>query len=146
MKEIMLKIKRGTVAELRNGGNIFFFILNSKLCYRLGMTCYYFNEMYNEDGTSKQNRNKDIMKVFLDGECWKRQDIDWGKVEIDAPLFVSNDGKTWTNANFAYKSRHGIYVFPNGKNSWTSDGVTYKAKYVTLPTKEVVKSSKRRWD
>ena len=145
MNRIMDEIKDNTMAIMRNGSSIYFFRLKGKLCFRLGMSCCYFENNYFEDGTSKQNKNKDIVKVFLDGRDWERTDIDWNKIKMDDPVFVSCDGKTWTCANFAYRKEDRAYVFPFGRNSWTSINIASYAPHIKLPTKEDLKSKKKQF-
>lgn len=51
--------------------------------------------------------------------------IDWGNVAVDTPLYVrNNDTAYWERRYFAKYEDGEIYVWPNGKTSWSAENET----------------------
>lgn len=47
--------------------------------------------------------------------------IDWSKVEVDTPILVRTvEGADWVKRNFAKYEGGMVYVWNNGKTSWTA--------------------------
>lgn len=46
--------------------------------------------------------------------------VDWESVEVDTPILVSNDNKTWLKRYFAGYEDGKVYAWLNGKTSWSS--------------------------
>ena len=46
--------------------------------------------------------------------------VDWSKVEVDTPILVGNDNKTWFKRYFARYEDGKVYAWLNGKTSWSS--------------------------
>ena len=46
--------------------------------------------------------------------------VDWDKVEVDTPILVGNDNKTWFKRYFAKYEYGKVYAWLNGKTSWSS--------------------------
>ena len=55
---------------------------------------------------------------------------DWSKVEVDTPVWVSDDGVNWYPKHFA-KYNGKVYCWNNGKTSHSEPGII-DWKYVTL--------------
>ena len=55
-------------------------------------------------------------------EEYKEPEVDWSKVPVDTPIFVSNDGTNWVRRHFAKVTSLGtIWVYSGGGTSWTVD-------------------------
>ena len=55
-------------------------------------------------------------------EEYKEPEVDWSKVPVDTPIFVSNDGTNWVRRHFAKLTSLGtIWVYSGGGTSWTAD-------------------------
>lgn len=61
---------------------------------------------------TKENRQIDIAKYL--------GIVDWSKVEVDTPILVGNDNKTWFKRYFARYEDGKVYAWLNGKTSWSS--------------------------
>ena len=46
--------------------------------------------------------------------------VDWESVEVDTPILVGNDNKTWFKRYFAKYEDGKVYAWLNGKTSWSS--------------------------
>lgn len=46
--------------------------------------------------------------------------VDWESVEVDTPILVGNDNKTWFKRYFARYEDGNVYAWLNGKTSWSS--------------------------
>ena len=46
--------------------------------------------------------------------------VDWSKVNVDTPILVSSDNKTWFKRYFARYKDGNVYCWLNGKTSWTA--------------------------
>ena len=63
-------------------------------------------------------------------------EVDWGKVEVDTPIFVKNsEDEMWRKRHFAKYENGNVYAWGNGFTSWTEN---YMAswKYAKLPEDE----------
>lgn len=59
--------------------------------------------------------------------------VDWSKVPVDARVWVSNDGETWTKMHFARYKNGEVYVWGYGRTSWHRDEVgAISVKYAKL--------------
>ena len=48
-------------------------------------------------------------------------ETDWSKVEVDTPILVrADEGADWVKRNFAKYEGGMVYVWNNGKTSWTA--------------------------
>lgn len=48
-------------------------------------------------------------------------EVDWSKVEVDTPILVRTvEGADWVKRNFAKYEGGMVYVWNNGKTSWTA--------------------------
>ena len=48
-------------------------------------------------------------------------EVDWSKVEVDTPILVRTiEGAAWVKRNFAKYEGGMVYVWNNGKTSWTA--------------------------
>ena len=51
----------------------------------------------------------------------KEPETDWSKVEVDTPILVRTvEGADWVKRNFAKYEGGMVYVWNNGKTSWTA--------------------------
>lgn len=104
-------LKDGMVVTIRGGnqcilieGNLF------KNNFTLDSTTF----DYNEDLTSKKNKNYDIVKVFDMGktkELWKREEVDWSKVPVGTKVLVSCDKNDWYERLFIKYDLNNEYKF-----------------------------------
>lgn len=107
-------LKDGMVVTIR-GGNQCILIEGNLFKNNFTLDSTTFN--YNEDLTSKKNKNYDIVKVFDIGktkELWKREEIDWSKIPVGTKVLVSDTKMNWFN---------GIFL---KKTDFINDGVSFK--------------------
>lgn len=55
--------------------------------------------------------------------------VDWSKVNVDTPIYVSSDGCNWFKKYFAKTQNNKVYAFDDGATSWS---VSNKEYCVTL--------------
>lgn len=54
-------------------------------------------------------------------ENYEEPETDWSKVEVDTPILVRTvEGAEWVKRNFAKYECGMVYVWNNGKTSWTA--------------------------
>ena len=54
-------------------------------------------------------------------EEYEEPEMDWSKVEVDTPILVRTvEGADWVKRNFAKYEGGMVYVWNNGKTSWTA--------------------------
>lgn len=54
-------------------------------------------------------------------EDYKEPEVDWSKVEVDTPILVRTvEGADWVKRSFAKYEGGMVYVWNNGKTSWTA--------------------------
>ena len=54
-------------------------------------------------------------------EDYEEPETDWSKVEVDTPILVRTvEGADWVKRNFAKYEGGKVYVWNNGKTSWTA--------------------------
>lgn len=54
-------------------------------------------------------------------EDYEEPETDWSKVEVDTPILVRTiEGAEWTKRHFAKYEGGMVYVWNNGKTSWTA--------------------------
>ena len=59
----------------------------------------------------------------------KEPEVDWSKVEVDTPIYVRDNRETpWMRRYFAQYENGKIFVWIDGKASWTSE--EYSVPYV----------------
>lgn len=88
-------LKDGMVVTIRGGNQC---ILIEGNLFKNNFTSDLTTFDFNEDLTSKKNKNYDIVKVFDIGktkELWKREEIDWSKVPVGAKVSVSDNENNW---------------------------------------------------
>ena len=52
---------------------------------------------------------------------YEEPETDWSKVEVDTPILVRTvEGADWVKRNFAKYEGGRVYVWNNGKTSWTA--------------------------
>ena len=58
---------------------------------------------------------------------WSIEDkVDWNKVEVDTKVLVRNKtDDNWLKRHFAKYEDGKVYVFKNGRTSWSSRGITH---------------------
>ena len=49
--------------------------------------------------------------------------VDWSKVKVDTPIYVSDDGYDWRRRYFAKYENGKVYAFQCGATSWSSDRI-----------------------
>lgn len=58
-------------------------------------------------------------------EEYEEPETDWSKVEVDTPILVRTvEGAEWVKRNFAKYEGGMVYVWNNGKTSWTALDMT----------------------
>ena len=56
----------------------------------------------------------------------EHQDVDWTKVKVDTPIYVTNTkDKNWRPRHFAKFENGKVYAFLNGVTSWSAEDVDY---------------------
>lgn len=61
-----------------------------------------------------------LVTLWLLEEC-EEPEVDWSKVEVDTPILVRTvEGADWVKRNFAKYEGGMVYVWNNGKTSWTA--------------------------
>lgn len=73
--------------------------------------------------------------VFLDWltKEYKEPEVDWGKVEVDAHILVSQDDKTWFNRYFAKYEDGKVYFWCSGRTSWSKNAKLGDLDIMTYP-------------
>lgn len=62
-----------------------------------------------------------LLWLMEDYEEPEEPKIDWSKVKVDTPILVRTvEGADWVKRNFAKYERGMVYVWNNGKTSWTA--------------------------
>ena len=64
-----------------------------------------------------------LQMIWLLEECeeTKEPETDWSEVEVDTPILVRTvEGADWVKRNFAKYEGGMVYVWNNGKTSWTA--------------------------
>lgn len=78
-------------------------------------------------------RTCDEVALAWADEEYIESEVDWSKVAVDTPVLVKNSGnKNWLKRYFAKYENKKIYVFKNGRTSWSSDGETLSWDCVKL--------------
>lgn len=57
-------------------------------------------------------------------EEYQEPSVDWSKVNVDARVLVSNDGKHWYKRHFAEYKDDAIFVWLDGRTSWDENRTT----------------------
>ena len=61
-----------------------------------------------------------LTALWLDEE-YQAAEVDWSKVNVDAPILVSTNGRKWVRIYFAEYRDGTVYAFKNGAPSWTTN-------------------------
>ena len=64
-----------------------------------------------------------LTTLWLDEE-YQEPEVDWSKVEVDAPILVSTneeDWSRWSRRHFAEYRDGTVYAFKDGATSWTTN-------------------------
>ena len=72
-------------------------------------------------------------------EEYEEPEVDWSNVEVDTPILVRTvEGADWVKRNFAKYEGGMVYVWNNGKTSWTALDMTSMTswKYAKLAESE----------
>ena len=81
-----------------------------------------------------------IQAIWLleDYEEPKEPEVDWSKVEVDTPILVRTvEGAEWFKRHFAKYEGGRVFVWNNGKTSWTAhDELMTDWNYAKLAEKE----------
>ena len=71
-------------------------------------------------------------------EEYKEPEIDWSKVPVDTPIFVSENGTNWVRRHFAKVTNTGaICVYSDGATSWSADTTNPIRRYKYAKLAEV---------
>ena len=74
--------------------------------------------------------------LLEDYEEPKEPEVDWSKVEVDTPILVGEqEGAEWVKRHFAKYEGGNVYVWNNGRTSWTEHDVI-AWKYAKLAESE----------
>lgn len=57
--------------------------------------------------------------TWADAEYIDEPEVDWSKVAVDTPIFVSSDNKQWYRRHLAKYEDGGVYAWNNGFTSFT---------------------------
>lgn len=95
-------------------------VQNGRPVYCAGLTCPRC-DLFGELGSCKKNL---IKWLYSEHEEPK---VDWGSVELDTKILVSNNRETWHRRYFAAFRDGKIYAWNNGATSWSieDDGVSW---------------------
>ncbi len=91
------------------------------------------NEMYCNDCITERGDCYQTISKWADSE-YIEQEVDWIKIPVDTPILVSDDKVRWRKRYFAEYTDKKIYVFADGRTSWTacSNNDTHIWKYAKL--------------
>ena len=74
-------------------------------------------DFYKKAGPCRILRLKWLQAEYIES------DVDWSLVAKDTPVFVSNDKKSWKKRHFAMYKDGMIWVYANGRTSFTDDAM-----------------------
>lgn len=86
-------------------------------------TLWDFLETYEDDLTSKNSSNLDIVKIFDNGGkmIWNMNQIDWSKIPVNTKVLVKNsENGEWNRRYFAGFINGEVTTFSNGMTSWST--------------------------
>ena len=115
--------KEGMVLVDKEGyhGNLKYFNddLSSSLSSKIKITKIYDLSEYASMSLEFSTENRDLL--------WNVEDeIDWNKVEVDTKVLVRNKtDDNWLKRHFAKYEDGKVYVFNDGRTSWSSRGITH---------------------
>ena len=115
--------KEGMVLVDKEGyhGNLKYFNddLSSSLSSKIKITKIYDLSEYAYMSLEFSTENRDLL--------WNVEDeIDWNKVEVDTKVLVRNNpDDEWVKGYFAKYEDSKVYVFKEGKTSWSNEGITH---------------------
>ena len=62
-----------------------------------------------------------LLWLMEEYEDYEEPEVDWSKVEVDTPILVRTvEGADWVKRSFAKYEGGMVYVWNNGKTSWTA--------------------------
>ena len=91
--------------------------------------CTDFIEPYILKSINAKCTNTSCVKCHLYRTIWlledyeepKEPEVDWSKVEVDTPILVRTvEGAEWFKRHFAKYEGSRVFVWNNGKTSWTA--------------------------
>ena len=88
--------------------------------------CTDFIEPYILKSINAKCINTGCVKCHLYRTIWlmeeyEEPEVDWSKVEVDTPILVRTvEGADWVKRSFAKYEGGMVYVWNNGKTSWTA--------------------------
>ena len=115
--------KEGMVLVDKEGyhGNLKYFNddLSSSLFTEIEITKVYDLSEYAHMSLEFSTENRDLL--------WNVEDeVDWDEVEVDTKVLVRNKtDDNWLKRHFAKYEDGKVYVFKNGRTSWSSRGITH---------------------
>ena len=115
-KEGMVLVnKKGNHTNLKNFNN---YLINC-LFDEIEITKVYDLNEYAFSSLEFSTENRDLL--------WSIEDkVDWNKVEVDTKVLVRNKtDDNWLKRHFAKYEDGKVYVFKNGRTSWSSRGITH---------------------
>ena len=115
-KEGMVLVnKKGNHTNLKNFNN---YLINC-LVNEIEITKVYDLNEYAFSSLEFSTENRDLL--------WSIEDkVDWNKVEVDTKVLVRNKtDDNWLKRHFAKYEDGKVYVFKNGRTSWSSRGITH---------------------
>lgn len=60
-----------------------------------------------------------LTNLWLESQC-KSREVDWSKIEVDTPIWVSDCGNgDWFKRHFAKYENGKVYAFEGGNTSWS---------------------------
>ena len=80
----------------------------------------------------KSDNYKDILTHYSLNEIVQlnfKEIVDWDKVPVDTKVLVKLEGKRWTKGYFAKYENNTIYIFSDGRSSFTKTEFTYLEGY-----------------
>ena len=112
---MVLVNKKGNHTSLKNFNN---YLINC-LFDEIEITKVYDLNEYAFSSLEFSTENRDLL--------WSIEDkVDWNKVEVDTKVLVRNKpDDNWLKRHFAKYEDGKVYVFKNGRTSWSSRGITH---------------------
>lgn len=93
-------------------------------------------KFYNDIGCYNEIHATSGRAEILKTICWmmseyKEPEVNWSKVEVDTPILVSGDNKSWRKRHFAKYENDMVYAWDSGTTSWSAEEDLYDDKLIS---------------
>lgn len=89
-------------------------------------------DLYRAKGANTLMFDEKGIKNILTPLSKPEPEPDWSKVAVDTPVMVSNDGVNWCKSHFAKYDDNKVYIWLDGRTSYTAYGAVSWHKYAKL--------------